>query len=175
MNKERIYNLFICAVVHKHNVIFSCHFHEVLSMLPLIFSLVKEPVEKKEPYPTYSSLIKKKKKHFFSFSFASFYFFLKIFLAWFKSAPHLVRLFWPTFPTEQEPEKKTNQHQFSLSKRYIGRNGHTLTSPPPKPHTVKFWFIILQQLHQVVFVIIKLKICLENQSEWESNSDEWSL
>lgn len=122
----------------------------------------------------YSSLIKKK-IYFYSFLFASFYFFLKISFARFRSAPHSVRLFWPTFPTEQESEKQRNQHEFSLSKRYIWRNGHTLTSPPPKPHTVKFGFIILQQLHQVVFVIIRLKICLENQSAWESNSAEWSL
>lgn len=83
---DHVSYLFLCAVVHKHHVVFSRYFFKLFSLFPLIFSLVKEPVGGKQTIQLIQAQGQRK-------SIASSHFFLKISLALFRSAAHSDRLF----------------------------------------------------------------------------------
>lgn len=104
--------LFIRAVVPEHHVIFSSFFLKTLSVFPLIFSLVKEPVRKQTSFRILLTHFNVENQEVFSF-IAQSHFFLKISLAFSRSPQQAVRLLWPTFPTKQTIEKPT-QNIFSL-------------------------------------------------------------
>ena len=94
--------LFIRAVVHEHHVIFSSHFLKTGPMFPLILGLIQEPVTNQTRVRTVLSLLptwdpSKTQTHFF----------LKKSLAFSRSPPQGVRLFWPTLPTDDTRETNT--------------------------------------------------------------------